>query len=120
GIYYMLIAVGYFLGNWSVGKLTSRRSLHWMIARGLDLQLGGAVVALAVLKVGIVHPLGLFLPMAVLAYGQGLTLPNVTATAVSLAPHHAGVASSVVGFLPMLLGALGVQWMGVFPTNTAY
>jgi hypothetical protein len=44
----------------------------------------------------------------------------VTATAVSLAPHHAGVASSVVGFLPMLLGALGVQWMGVFPTDTAY
>jgi DHA1 family bicyclomycin/chloramphenicol resistance-like MFS transporter len=120
GLYYLLIAAGYFLGNWSVGKLMSRRSLHWMIARGLDLQLAGAVVALVISALGIVHPLGLFVPIGVLAYGQGLTLPNVTATAVSLAPHHAGVASSVVGFLPMLLGALGVQWMGVFPTDTAY
>jgi hypothetical protein len=56
----------------------------------------------------------------VLAYGQGLTLPNVTATAVSLAPQHAGVASSVVGFLPMVTGAIGVQSMGLFATDTAY
>ena len=59
-------------------------------------------------------------PIGVLAYGQGLALPNVTATAVSLAPQLAGVASSVVGFLPMVAGALGVQCMGVFPTDTAY
>jgi hypothetical protein len=38
---------------------------------------------------------------------------------VSLAPQHAGVASSTVGFLQQLIGAAAVQWMGHFPTDTA-
>jgi uncharacterized membrane protein YccC len=46
-------------------------------------------------------------------------LPNVTATAVSLAPQHAGVASSLIGFLQQLIGAVCVQLMGHFPTDTA-
>jgi DHA1 family bicyclomycin/chloramphenicol resistance-like MFS transporter len=120
GFYYLLIALGYFLGNWSVGRLAATHSLHSVISRGLALQLAGAICALVIVLLGIAHPLGIFVPIGVLAYGQGLSLPNVTATAVSLAPHQAGVASSVVGFLPMVMGALGVQWMGVFPTDTAY
>jgi len=38
---------------------------------------------------------------------------------VSLAPQHAGVASSTIGFLQQIIGALCVQWMGQFPTDTA-
>jgi DHA1 family bicyclomycin/chloramphenicol resistance-like MFS transporter len=120
GFYYLLIAVGYFLGNWSVGRLVASRTLHSVVSRGLALQVAGAACALVAVMLGIAHPLGIFAPIAVLAYGHGLSLPNVTATAVSLAPQQAGVASSVVGFLPMVLGALAVQCMGVFPTDTAY
>jgi DHA1 family bicyclomycin/chloramphenicol resistance-like MFS transporter len=120
GFYYLLIALGYFLGNWSAGRLVSRRSMHAVVSHGLAVQVAGAACALAAVMLGITHPLGIFVPIGVLAYGQGLALPNVTATAVSLAPQQAGVASSVVGFLPMIVGALGVQWMGVFPTDTAY
>jgi DHA1 family bicyclomycin/chloramphenicol resistance-like MFS transporter len=120
GFYYLLIALGYFLGNWSAGRLVSRRSMHAVVSHGLAVQVAGAACALAAVMLGIAQPLGIFVPIGVLAYGQGLALPNVTATAVSLAPQQAGVASSVVGFLPMIVGALGVQWMGVFPTDTAY
>ena len=119
GFYYLFIAAGYFLGNWSVGRLMSRRDLHWMVVVGVLLSAVGAVTALVFVAVGLTHPLWIFVPIAVLSYGQGLALPNVTATAVSLAPQHAGVASSTIGFLQQIIGALCVQWMGQFPTDTA-
>jgi len=119
GFYYLFIAVGYFLGNWSVRRLMGRHDLHWMVVVGVLLTVVGAVAALAFVAAGLTHPLWIFVPIGVLSYGQGLALPNVTATAVSLAPQHAGVASSVIGFLQQLIGAACVQAMGHFPTDTA-
>jgi len=119
GFYYLFIAAGYFLGNWSVRRLMARHDLHWMVVNGVLLSAAGAVAALAFVAVGLTHPLWVFVPIGVLSYGQGLALPNVTATAVSLAPQHAGVASSTIGFLQQIIGAVCVQWMGHFPTDTA-
>jgi DHA1 family bicyclomycin/chloramphenicol resistance-like MFS transporter len=119
GFYYLFIAVGYFFGNWSVSRFMSRHDLHWMVVVGVLLSAVGAVAALAFVAAGLTHPLWIFVPIAVLSYGQGLALPNVTATAVSLAPQHAGVASSTIGFLQQIIGAMCVQWMGHFSTDTA-
>jgi len=119
GFYYLFIAAGYFLGNWSVGRFMARHDLHWMVVAGVLLSAAGAVAALAFVAAGLTHPLWIFVPIAVLSYGQGLALPNVTATAVSLAPQHAGVGSSTIGFLQQIIGAACVQWMGHFPTDTA-
>ncbi len=119
GFYFLFIAVGYFLGNWSVGRFTARHDLHWMVVTGVLIAVAGALAALAFVAVGLSHPLWIFVPIGILSYGQGLALPNVTATAVSLAPQYAGVASSTIGFLQQLIGAAAVQWMGRFPTDTA-
>jgi DHA1 family bicyclomycin/chloramphenicol resistance-like MFS transporter len=119
GFYFLFIAVGYFLGNWSVGRFMARHDLHWMVVTGALIAVAGALAALAFVSVGLSHPLWIFIPIGILSYGQGLALPNVTATAVSLAPQHAGVASSTIGFLQQLIGAACVQWMGRFPTDTA-
>lgn len=119
GLYYLFIAAGYFLGNWSVRRFMAHHDLHWMVLAGVSLTAAGSLAALSFMALGLTHPLWLFVPMAVLSYGQGLALPNLTATAVSLAPQHAGVASSTVGFLQQLIGAASVQWMGHFPTDTA-
>jgi DHA1 family bicyclomycin/chloramphenicol resistance-like MFS transporter len=119
GFYYLFIAVGYFLGNWSVRRFMSRHDLHWMVVVGVLLSAAGAVAALACAALGLTHPLWIFVPIGVLSYGQGLALPSVTATAVSLAPQHAGVASSTIGFLQQIIGAVAVQWMSHFPTDTA-
>ncbi len=119
GFYYLFIAVGYFLGNWSVRRFMSRHDLHWMVVVGVLLAAVGALAPLAFVALGLKHPLWIFVPVGVLSYGQGLALPNVTATAVSLAPRHAGVASSLIGFVQQLIGAACVQWMGRFPTDTA-
>lgn len=119
GPYYLFIAVGYFLGNWSVGRLASPRGQHWMVSLGLSIQLVSTAIGLGLVLAHVDHPLSIFVPMGVLAYGQGLTLPAVTATAVSLTQENVGVASSIIGFLPQLLGAFALQGMGHFPTNTA-
>jgi len=120
GYYYLFVAVGYFLGNWSVSRLLARHDVHWMVAVGVVLQVAGALAALGFVALGLRHPLWIFAPVAVLSYGQGLALPNVTATAVSLEPQHAGVGSSAIGFLQMLIGSVCVQAMGVFPTDTPF
>jgi DHA1 family bicyclomycin/chloramphenicol resistance-like MFS transporter len=119
GFYYLLIAVGYFFGNWSVGKFMAHHDLHWMVVVGVLITVIGAVSALAFVALGLTHPLWIFVPIGLLSYGQGLALPNVTATAVSLAPQSAGVASSTIGFLQQFIGAAAVQWMGHFATDTA-
>src|SRR5690606_37756468 len=90
GFYYLFVAAGYFLGNWSVGRLMAHHDLHWMVVTGVMLSAAGAVAALVFVACGLDHPLWVFLPVGVLSFGQGLSLPNVTATAVSLAPEHAG------------------------------
>lgn len=119
GPYYLLIAAGFFLGNWSVGRLASPRGQHWMISLGLTIQLVAAAIGLALVLLHVDHPLAIFVPMGILSYGQGLTLPSLTATGVSLTQQHTGVASSMIGFVPQIIGAAALQGMGQFPTHTA-
>jgi DHA1 family bicyclomycin/chloramphenicol resistance-like MFS transporter len=76
--------------------------------------------ALGFAAAGLVHPLWLFVPIGVMGYGQGMALPNVTASAVTLAPESAGMASSLVGFAQQLTGAVCVQWIGTFPVDTPF
>jgi len=120
GMYFVLIAAGYFLGNWSVSRFMGRREPQRVVAAGVILQSVGTLAALGFVALGLFHPLWIFLPMSLVSFGQGLALPNVTATAVSLAPQQAGVASSAVGFLQQIFGALCVQGMGIFPTDTPF
>ena len=46
GFYYLFIAAGYFLGNWSVHRFMARHDLHWMVVTGVLLSAIGAVTAL--------------------------------------------------------------------------
>ena len=119
GFYYLFVAVGYVLGNWSLGRFSGRRGPHWMVVVGGILQAVGAFAAFAFIAAGLRHPLWIFAPMFVLYIGQGLFMPNMSAIAVSQAPQHAGVASSTLGFMQQIVAAACVQLMGATPTNTA-
>jgi hypothetical protein len=71
-MYYLLIAVGYFLGNWAVGRVMAVREPHWLVSRDLLLQFVGAAAALGAGRAGIPSSGGDLAPMSVLAFGQGL------------------------------------------------
>jgi DHA1 family bicyclomycin/chloramphenicol resistance-like MFS transporter len=119
GLYYPLISLGYVLGNWALGRFAAHGQ-HRLIGFGVGLQLLAAAAALAFVSAGLEHPLWMFLPMAVLYFGQGLFMPHLTAIAVNLAPAHAtGVGSSTLGFLNQIISAVCVQAMGIAGGDSA-
>ncbi len=120
GTYFLLLAGGYFLGNWSVTRLAAHMGTQALMQIGVIVAAVATCIALGFAAAGLVHPLWLFVPIAVMGYGQGMALPNVTASAVTLAPEHAGMASSLVGFGQQLIGAGCIQWIGSFPVDTPF
>jgi DHA1 family bicyclomycin/chloramphenicol resistance-like MFS transporter len=120
GLYYIVLSVGYFLGNYYVSSRAHRADVDRLIVVGLGLQVAGAAGALAAVLAGCWHPLLIFGPMFPLSIGQGLALPNITARAVSLAPGYAGVASSLIGFSQQAIAAISVQAMGFASTASPF
>jgi len=59
------------------------------------------------------HIVLFFLPMAVVALGNGMTQPNAIAAAVSVRPNLAGTASGLVGAAQMGFGAVMSVLCGV-------
>ena len=115
GVYYLFLAVGFFFGNLLVSRAGGRVAMQ--MNAGLVLQFVGASAALALVLLGFTHPLCVFAPMMVFSFGQGLTLPNVIAHGIRLAPNYTGVASSIFGFSQLALSALAIQAMGYAPVT---
>lgn len=118
GLWYLLLAGGYFIGNWWVTRVATRVGLRPLIVAGTTGQLVFAALGLVLMLAGLWHPAAIFIPFAALAVAQGLALPNLNASAVALAPRTAGAASSMLGFSQQLIGAAAVQGMAVFPSDT--
>jgi len=118
GTWYLLVAIGYFLGNWVVTHHASRLGLQRLIRWGVNLQLACALLGTGLVLAGVWHPAAIFVPMGLLGLGQGLALPNITASAVALAPRTPGAAASMLGFSQQLVGALAVQGMALSAVGT--
>jgi DHA1 family bicyclomycin/chloramphenicol resistance-like MFS transporter len=118
GQYTLLVSAGYFLGNLYIARRGNARNMERLAQLGCWLQAGSALLALGLVLAGLTHPIFWFGPMLPLAFGQGLTLPHRTATAVRLVPGYSGVASSVIGFTQQLVAGLAVQAMGFARTDT--
>ncbi|MAA99887.1 MAG: MFS transporter permease [Stappia sp.] len=122
GFYFMMVAGGYIVGNWLSGRFSARVGLGRMINAG-NVTVVIAVGAIAAsFGLGYIHPLSLFLPMFLVGIGNGMTLPNAIAGAVSVRPDLAGAASGFSGSLQIGAGAVasalcgwllsGVLWPG--------
>lgn len=122
GLWNLMIAVGYFAGNAMVTRLGRRQSMATLIRVGLWLQFGGVVVGWILAESGLQGPMAtpliLFPPMALMALGQGLALPNLNAAAVALHPDASGTASSLLGFGQQFSAAIAVQCMGLFTLSS--
>jgi DHA1 family bicyclomycin/chloramphenicol resistance-like MFS transporter len=118
GVWYLCIAVGYFVGNWHVTRYATRFGVHRLLVTGVAMQAAFSTLAWFFAAKGHWHAVYLFLPWAFVAYGQGLALPNIMANAVSLAPQYAGAASGLLGFSQQLVGALSAQFMALASTAT--
>lgn len=98
-------AIGYMAGNFLSGSYSSRIGLHRMITLGCLFSASGPTLSLLTLVAGATSPLAFFAPMILIGLGNGMTIPNATAGALSVRPHLAGTASGLSGALMIGIGA---------------
>nr|WP_276274344.1 multidrug effflux MFS transporter [Nitratireductor indicus] len=105
GTYFILISIGYMIGNFSSGRFSRQIGLNRMMLAGNVIASSGLLLSLFLFSMGCMHPLSLFGPSLLLGMGNGMTLPNANAGIVSVRPHLAGSASGLGGALQIGGGA---------------
>ena len=99
-------SVAFAFGNWIAGRFAVRIGALRLMGIGVWLCTIGALLAAAVLIAFPPHILVFFLPMAVVAVGNGMTQPSAIAGALSSRPQLAGTAAALVGAMQMGVGAV--------------
>jgi DHA1 family bicyclomycin/chloramphenicol resistance-like MFS transporter len=120
GLYFILVSVAFMAGNLVAGRISARVGLDRMVLAGALLALAGAGLALALLLGSTWTPLALFGPMMAVGLGNGFSVPNAQAGAVSVEPLLAGSASGIAGFSQMFVAALVSQAVGMLQNGTPY
>ncbi|HLT78498.1 MAG TPA: multidrug effflux MFS transporter [Ferrovibrio sp.] len=112
GLWFVVVSIGYLVGNFLTGRFSVRFGIDRMIAAGATIALVGIATQAVTGWLGLLSLPAIFLPMAVVALSNGLTLPNGTAGAVSVNPRAAGAAAGLSGALQMLVGAAAAVIVG--------
>lgn len=100
GLYFSMCALGYALGNGFAGRYSESVGLEKMMTIGAAFSFAGPIISLALFSLsGEPSPWMLFVPLSLIGIGNGMTLPNVTAAAISVRPEAAGAASGLLGSL---------------------
>jgi MFS transporter, DHA1 family, multidrug resistance protein len=120
GIWFACISLGYMLGNFLSGFYTQKFGIDRMIMAGCVITVLGGFLCLASAISGQLSPATLFLPMALAAFGNGLTIPNGTAAAISVNPAMTGAAAGWSGFAQMATGSAASQLVGSLQTNQPF
>ena len=110
GAWFVLMSFGYMAGNSTAGQLSARFGVNAMIAAGVVFQMIGALISIPLtpflLTTG---PAPLFFAQTLIAFGNGVLLPNSIAGAVSVRPQSTGTASGLTGFTQLAVGAVATQ-----------
>ncbi len=120
GYYFISIPLGFMVGNYVTRHLGRRFGIHRMIDYGSRISIFGISIAILLHLVGITHPAGLFFPIALAIFGNGITLPNAQAGAINAAPKMAGTASGLTGFMQMGFSAVAAQAVALIFNGTVY
>jgi MFS transporter, DHA1 family, multidrug resistance protein len=120
GVWFILVSAAFMVGNLVAGRFSGRIGLDRMVLTGALLAVAGAMLALVLLLGGAWTPLALFGPLMAVALGNGLSVPNAQAGAVSVNPLLAGTASGIAGFCQMFVAALVSQAVGMLQNGTPY
>ena len=104
GRWFALVAIGYLVGNLAAGRLSARLGTRRMIGLGVVPLAAG--VAGFVAFAGVATPAALFGPMVVVAFSNGMVLPNASSALMSVRPELAGTASGLAGSFQTGAGVL--------------
>jgi DHA1 family bicyclomycin/chloramphenicol resistance-like MFS transporter len=118
GLMILLPMAAYMVGNAGVARLSVAVGSARLLIVGLTLSLASGVM-LAVWCLVELTPWALFVPMAISSVGNGLSQPPAIASGLSVHPRIAGAASGLLGFLQMMIAALGTLLIGRLPHDSA-
>lgn len=119
GQIFVLVAGTFMAGNMIAGRISSRVGGDRMIRIGWFMAMIGGAIQAGLVYAGYLSPFSFFAPMVLMSIGQGFTMPNAMAGAVSVDPSRAGTASGLTGFLQMGIGAAASYTVGVLVDDTA-
>ncbi|NIX75602.1 multidrug effflux MFS transporter [Microvirga terricola] len=103
---FAFMVVGYVAGTSLAQRIVGRRGLDGTIKIGTtSLALGGVMMAVLV-AAGVPSSFAITGPMAIYAFGVGLTMPQSMASALMPFPDRAGAASSLLGICQMTTAAI--------------
>ncbi len=105
GIYFGAPAVGYFVGNFVSGRYSVRFGVNRMVLWGCWMNALGVAISAALFLAGYGSALIFFGFMTFVGVGNGMTIPNATAGALSVRPHLAATASGLSGAIMLGGGA---------------
>jgi MFS transporter, DHA1 family, multidrug resistance protein len=120
GLWFMIIAVGYMVGNLISARISERVGVNRMVVAGALMSLLSAVAMGLFVFNGIWAPWAIFSTGAFSALSNGISLPNAQAGAINVNPAAAGAASGLTGFMQMALGAVVAQGVGFLQGGTPY
>jgi DHA1 family bicyclomycin/chloramphenicol resistance-like MFS transporter len=120
GLFFMVISLAFMLGNFIAGRISERVGVERMVLIGSSLSLGATILSLICLILLGWVPWALFGPSILLAIGNGLSVPNAMAGAISIDPRAAGAASGLAGFLQMLTAGIFAQLAGMWQNGTPF
>jgi MFS transporter, DHA1 family, multidrug resistance protein len=118
GLMILLPMAAYIFGNAGVARLSVAVGSGRLLIIGLTLSLTSGAM-LAVWCFFELTPWALFVPMAISSVGNGLSQPPAIASGLSVHPRIAGAASGLLGFLQMMIAALGTLLIGRLPRDSA-
>ncbi len=118
GLFFVLISIGYMSGNRAASRMSSALGIDRMIPLGVVVSLLGAGAGFGLAIAGDISPVAVFMPMMLVAIGNGLSQPNGIAGAISVNPRIAGAASGLMGFVQMSMGAVFTVVVGYFQNDT--
>jgi DHA1 family bicyclomycin/chloramphenicol resistance-like MFS transporter len=105
GVMFGAPAVGYVLGNYLSGRFSESVGVNRMVLMGSLVNALGVGTSMLVFAAGYGSALSFFGFMCFVGLGNGMTIPNATAGALSVRPHLAGTASGLAGAIMIGGGA---------------
>jgi DHA1 family bicyclomycin/chloramphenicol resistance-like MFS transporter len=112
GLTFALTSIGLIGGNSLAAHLVMRLGIGATMGIGTGALCMGGLAMVAATHFLPQAALGIVLPMALFQVGIGMTMPQAFAGALQPFPHHAGTASSLVGFVQQCTAALAGAVVG--------
>ncbi|WP_232845547.1 multidrug effflux MFS transporter [Aurantimonas marina] len=117
GLWFMLAAMGYIIGNFGTARLSERFGVKTLMVTGAAMTLTATALSLVLIGLGLLSPMTLFGPMLLVGIGNGLALPTATAGGVSVRPEAAGAAAGLLGACQIGLGAISSILAAILATS---